>query len=116
MMHSAAASRNTASIDLARQHGLSIQDKDLHGSRPLHISVSSSVSTLAHLIQFGADLNALDADGRTPLHNAYLSGDEGLVRVLLDAGADALTTDNYKVTALYHAASVGKDSLVQLDG
>ena len=114
MMHAAAASRDTSLIDLARQHGLSIHEKDLRGLTPLHISASCSVSTLAHLIQLGADINALDFDGRTPLHIACLSGDESLVRVLLDAGADHLRTDNNKSTPLHHAASVGKDSLVQL--
>ena len=114
MMFAAAVSGNTSMIDLAHQYGLSIREKDVYGMTPLHVSASSSVSTTAHLIELGADLNDRDAEGRTPLHIAVLSGDESLVRVLLDAGADTLTTDNYKVNILYAAASVGNDSLVQL--
>ena len=114
MMFAAAESGNTSLIDLTLQHGLSIHDKDVYGRTPLHVSAASSVTTLAHLIQLGADLNDRDNEGRTPLHVASLSGDESLVRVLLDAGADTLAKDNLNCSVLYAAASVGNNNLVQL--
>ena len=114
MMFAAAASGNTSVVDLARQYGLSFVEKDKYGITPLHVSALSSVSTTAHLIELGANLNDRDDEGRTPLHMATLSGDESLVRVLLDAGADILASDKYKVTVLHTAASGGKESLVQL--
>ncbi|KAI5844043.1 ankyrin repeat-containing domain protein [Morchella snyderi] len=40
------------------------------------------------LIERGADCNARDQGGKTPLHNAVESQNVGLVRMLLEAGAD----------------------------
>ena len=114
MMFAAAASGNTSLIDFALQNGLSIHDKNVRGETPLHRSAYSSVATLSHLIELGADLNACDAEGRTPLHFATASGNESLVQALLDAGADPLMIDNFKLTNLHQAAIIGKDSLVQI--
>ena len=55
------------------------------GERPLHIVCSAQMAFV--LLAAGADVNATDADGRTPLMNA--SGhDLELVRTLLQAGAE----------------------------
>ena len=48
---------------------------------------SGDVELVQLLIQAGADLNAVDHMGNTPLHHAAESGNIPLVRILLDAGA-----------------------------
>ena len=48
------------------------------------------VSEMEALIIQGADVNAVDATGETPLYAACASGESGACRVLLSAGADPL--------------------------
>jgi ankyrin repeat protein len=57
-----------------------------------------------HLIERGADVNATDADGTTPLMQAVRSQNPELVKVLIEAQAnlDARNT-NYHTTALMDA-------------
>ena len=54
------------------------------------------------------------SDGRaTPLQDAALAGDARLVRLLLDAGADAAAADLSGMTALHYAAALGKAEVVK---
>jgi uncharacterized protein len=43
-------------------------------------------------------------DGRTPLHHAVIEGDSGLLRSLLEVGADANASDHAGWTPLHFAA------------
>jgi hypothetical protein len=45
------------------------------------------------LIQYGANVNAVDGMGRTPLHCAALADYPGTVRILIEHGADMLARD-----------------------
>ncbi|MBA3887538.1 MAG: ankyrin repeat domain-containing protein, partial [Acidobacteria bacterium] len=55
---------------------------------PLHLAVvKKQVASLAALIELGADLDAEDAAGMTPLDQAALLGEEEMVRRLVEAGA-----------------------------
>jgi len=49
---------------------------------------SGDIELVQLLIQKGADVNALDHAGNTPLHYAAESGNIPLIRILLDAGAN----------------------------
>lgn len=62
-------------LDLLARHGV-----DVAGA---HVRVA----------ELPDDVNALDQDGATALHHAAWSGDIGLIRRLLDAGADPSVTD-----------------------
>ncbi len=55
----------------------------------LHFAVGESTRALSLLLDHGADPNAQDSSGRTPLHNAAIGAHVEAVRVLLARGADA---------------------------
>lgn len=88
--------RATAQSDVGRvcqltAAGLSINSHDnpLSRNTPLHWAASFADSdTLTCLIARGADVNAANSDGATPLHDAVARGDENIVRILLDHDAN----------------------------
>ena len=67
---------------------------------------------VAHLLDAGASVNAVDANGMAALHHAVLSRDAHAVRAILDAGADATIVDARGNTAAALAASVGAADVV----
>jgi uncharacterized protein len=66
------------------------------------------------LLRQGADVNAADPDGTTPLHWAAEAGDTEMAQMLLRAGANAKARNRYGVTPLSLAASNGNGALVAL--
>jgi ankyrin repeat protein len=55
---------------------------------PLHLAViKKQPAALGALIELGADLNAIDATGVTPLDQSAIDGQDELTRRLIDAGA-----------------------------
>ena len=63
------------------------------------------------LLAKGADKNAQEYSGYTPLHLAIIMGHEKEAAVLVDAGADLEKVDNEGRTALHLAAWFGRESL-----
>ena len=68
----------------------------LGGEHPLHLAATrpSGAGTARLLISRGAQLDARDAAGRTPLITAVLADNVEVAEVLLDAGADLETVDS----------------------
>ncbi|MHC4112111.1 MAG: ankyrin repeat domain-containing protein, partial [Planctomycetota bacterium] len=62
------------------------------------------------LIDNGADVNAKNEYGRTPLHTAAGGGNEQMVELLIERGAQVDVKDSRGTTALYWAASGSKNS------
>ncbi|XP_037782496.1 uncharacterized protein LOC119578901 isoform X1 [Penaeus monodon] len=88
--------RATAQSDVGRvcqlvAAGLSINSHDnpLSRNTPLHWAASfADIDTLTCLLARGADVNAANSDGATPLHDAVARGNEEIVRILLDNDAN----------------------------
>lgn len=77
---------------------------------PLHSTAEKGFVALTELLlKNGADINAQDRGGRTPLIRAVLKNQPATVKVLLEKGADANPTDATGNTALGHA--VGRQTL-----
>lgn len=65
------------------------------------------------LVDAGADVNAAEPDGATPLHWAAYAGDVEATRLLLDAGAVADTGNRYGVRPLSLACLAGSPGVVE---
>lgn len=59
-------------------------------------------------------VNKKDARGKSALHWAFSGGNEAVVRLLLDRGADVKATDDNGKTVLHWAALRGNEAMVQL--
>jgi len=74
----------------------------------LRLAAISGAETAIQLhIHRGDDINARDRDGLTPLMLAAARKKKGVVRLLLDAGANPLLTDSNGRDAVYFAAEAG---------
>jgi ankyrin repeat protein len=97
------------------------------GANPNAALNHDRVSNLAHaaenefceiaklLLKAGADVNAMDREGMTPLmHATKYVNEAATAKVLLEYGADANAKDNEGMTPLMHAALKGGPELVNL--
>lgn len=76
--------------------------------------LASNDAVVADLISQGADLNAQDLSGRTPVSLAAETGAVGCLRVLLGAGGSPDVGDVKGDSAVSYAASTGMDECLQL--
>ncbi len=77
-------------------------------SYPLHdAAAGNDLTNIAQLLT-AIDINARDAQGRTPLMIAAKNGHADAVRVLLERGADVHVADNEGLSALNHVFPVEK--------
>ncbi len=60
------------------------------------------------LIDKGANVHAVDDEGKTPLHNAVRPPNSKVVKVLIDAGADVNAKDGNGVSVLQEALKAAK--------
>ncbi|MFC1793592.1 ankyrin repeat domain-containing protein [Planctomycetota bacterium] len=66
------------------------------------------------LIERGADVNAKDNEGQTPLYAAIWSGDANMVELLLDKGANMKIKDSYGQTPLDVAVRYSQKDILKL--
>ncbi len=82
---------------------------DRYGRTPLHNALvplfeKVNILEIARLLQLGADPNAQDDDGFSPLHFAAQESLPDAARLLLDAGANPNMEDSFGMTPLARVA------------
>ncbi len=83
----------------------------------LHYAVEQRNPKMAEmLLKNGADINARDSSGNTPLHRAISKGKDNIqtIFLLLQTGADVNAPDKYQYTPLHFATMYRDTPVVQL--
>uniref|UniRef100_A0A1D1Y315 ADP-ribosylation factor GTPase-activating protein AGD3 n=1 Tax=Anthurium amnicola TaxID=1678845 RepID=A0A1D1Y315_9ARAE len=89
-------------------------DGCLEGFSLLHLACQTAdIGMLELLLQYGANVNATDMKGRTPLHHCILKGKNEHAKLLLARGVDPRAADREGKTPLHYAADV--DSAIDED-
>lgn len=103
---------------LVRSNPQLVMERGLHGTTPLHwvayTSGRQQESIIELLIAHGADPNARDDSGQTPLHAAAFEGELQAVKLLLQAGADPSIQDMTSETPLNQAVARGHTEIADL--
>jgi ankyrin repeat protein len=111
-------------------HGADIEAKDIQGDTPLHFACyAGHLAVIIELIgsndsdsattsilgkrtsRGGANIEAKDIHGDTPLHYAALNGEVAVVKALLSGGANILAANNNGHFPIHKAVSAGKSAV-----
>lgn len=91
-LHLASVSRSARAVRALLEAGANIQARSVYGQTPLHLAVGPTLTdglleTVRILVGAGADGDAADDDGKTPLDEAREAGIPELRRILEDHAA-----------------------------
>lgn len=112
-LHFAAYCGDAEGVLAALTQGLDVDGQDDNGYTALHWNADMGCTPgdreaiVTILLDHGAEIEARDAQGRTPLFVAASSGSAQIVRALVLAGADVNARSNSGATPLMLAASSG---------
>ena len=95
VLHLAANRGYTKIVEILQDNGVKVNLRSLldHATPLLRACRKAHVATMRLLIQNGADVNATDKYGQTPLRFALASGNADAVMMLMQCGADTSAMD-----------------------
>lgn len=113
-LHVATGEHMTDIVRVLLEHGADPNLRQAAGASALHIAASTADGmVLAQmLVDRGADVNAKDKKGRTPLIAAASTGQLDIVQLLLDKGAEVNAQSKDGATALHAAVLFGHKEIV----
>lgn len=100
---------NTQMISALLLNGVDINSQDYHDVTPLHIAVEdkSRFEALYTLINNGANINAVDKNGKNALMKAIEHNNNSVMDCLIKCGTDLNHTDAKGGTAIMYCAKMG---------
>ena len=93
---------------LVEAGGVDLEETDRYNRTVLHWAAIANAELIPLLLAKGADIEARDGSGMTPLHHAVSARNTAAVEKLLAGKADVRASDNAQNTVL-HFACRGKD-------
>lgn len=109
-LHMAAAAFHRPAAESLIEHGAVCRARNRRGAEPLHYAADANhwqpaaqKDTIEYLLAAGADPNALDKSGVSPLHRAVRTRASDAVRALLAGGADVSARNRNGSTPLHLA-------------
>ena len=117
-LHLAAHFGQTEAARVLIAHGASVTLRSRNGmdNHPLHAACAGHPAheLVTLLLDSGAEVNARQHGGFTPLHETAQNGDMALTELLLSRGADVSATTDEGKTALQLAEEAGHDDMAAL--
>ena len=93
-LHHASEKGEVGVVRVLLEHGVDANARDDHNMTPTHLASGSDVDDEEHLdvvrllLQYGSDIHALDNEGHTPFMGATEEGNQRIMQLLLDNGAE----------------------------
>ena len=101
--------------ELLSQHPDLAQARWIHGETALHfLAIENYVEGVRFLAESGADVNAPNAFGDTPLIDVAVLGNDAIAEILLAYGADPNATSHTVDNVLHCAVRSGNPRLVRM--
>jgi len=117
-LHLSAAFATPQAVELLLEHGAHIHQVSHNPMRnqALHacIALGNSLESLRLLLEAGASVNATQAGGYTPLHQAAANGNAAVIELLLEHGADKTACCDQGKTPAAYASERGHKDLAAL--
>jgi ankyrin repeat protein len=103
-------------IDIIRKHGGKTKEElDEIAKGSIHAAAQyGNIEAVKQHLAAGADVNAKDGEGYTPLHNAASDGHKEVAELLIANGADVNAKDGEGYTPLHNAAFDGHKEIAEL--
>ncbi|KAK6174217.1 hypothetical protein SNE40_017536 [Patella caerulea] len=106
-LHYACLYSQVECVKIMMDKGANVNDIDFYRRSPLYHCIRSKVDRIKKmrlLFSRGADVNAVNNDGYTVLHDCAIDNTPECMRILIESGADVNAVDKYGNTALYYGA------------
>jgi ankyrin repeat protein len=93
------------------EHNAPVNERNQYSITALHVCSTAEIARL--LIQYGAEIEAREAEDNTPLHYASSTGSADVVQEIINNGADINAKDDAAQTPLHQACQNGHLNVVQ---
>ena len=104
---------HTETAELLRKHG-GKRGSELPLATLFEAVKQVDLKGIKDFLAKGADVNAKDEDGLTPLHRAALAGHKEIVELLITNGAEVNAKDGDGFTPLVFAVDIGHKEIVEI--